>query len=312
VVKIAVYGAGGVGGYFGGRLALAGHEVHLIARGDHLDAIRQHGLRVDSVRGGFDVRVPATDDPGQIGPSDIVLFCVKSYDTAAAASRLAPLLGDATAVVSLQNGVDNESTLADAIGWRHVVGGASFIFATITGPGVIDHTGGPASLAFGEFGDSGTMAGPRSDRVLALAEACRAADIPTDVPDDIRVVLWSKYAFICAQAGMTATTRLPIGDIRECEPSWRMFATLVAEAAAVARAEGVPLPDSVVDDHLRATMKLEPTGRSSLYHDLATGHRMELEALHGTLSRLGARHGVPTPATDAVYAILSPFSRAGS
>ena len=150
-MKIAVYGAGGVGGYFGGRLALAGHEVHLIARGDHLDAIRQHGLRVDSVRGGFHTRTPATDDPAPIGPCDVVLFCVKSYDTAAAASRLAPLLGDATAVVSLQNGVDNESTLADVIGWRHVVGGASFIFATITGPGVVDHTGGPASLAFGEF-----------------------------------------------------------------------------------------------------------------------------------------------------------------
>ena len=305
-MRIAVYGAGGVGGYFGGRLALAGHEVHLIARGEHLTAIQRHGLRVNSVRGGFEVRLPATDDPASIGPCDAVLFCVKSYDTAAAAARLAPLLADGTAVVSLQNGVDNESTLAGVIGWPHVVGGASFIFAAITEPGLVDHTGGPASLAFGEFASDGAAAGPRSERVVALAEACRAADIPTDVPDDIRVVLWAKYAFICAQAGMTATTRLPIGDIRDCEPSWRMFATLVAEAAAVARAAGVPLPDTIVDDHLRATTALEPTGRSSLYHDLATGHRMELEALHGTLSRLGARHGVPTPATDAVYAILSP------
>ena len=307
-MRIAVYGAGGVGGYFGGRLALAGHEVHLIARGDHLAAIRQDGLRVDSVRGDFHVRPPATDDPASIGPCDVVLFCVKSYDTAAAAARLTPLLGSTTAVVSLQNGVDNESTLADVIGWRHVVGGASFIFATIAGPGHVDHTGGPASLTFGEFASEGATAGPASDRVLALAEACRAADIPTDVPDDIRVVLWSKYAFICAQAGLTATTRLAIGEIRENPAAWRLFRSIVEEVVAVGRAEGVPLPESLVEDHMRVSAALDANGRSSLHHDLVTGHRMELETLHGTLVRLGERHGVPTPASSAVYAILSPWA----
>jgi 2-dehydropantoate 2-reductase len=301
-MKIAVYGAGGVGGYFGGKLAQAGHEVHLIARGRHLTAIQEHGLRVRSVRGDFELRAPATDDPADIGPCDVVLFCVKSYDTAEAAARLGPLLSATTAVVSLQNGVDNEEQIAEAVGWPHVVGGASFVFATIAEPGVVDHTGGPSSLAIGE------MSGKRSERVLTLAAACQDAGVPTDVPDDIRMVLWAKYAFICAQAGMTAATRLPIGDIRDNEPAWRMFRDLVAEVIALGQAEGVPLPDSMVDDHLRATAALDPSGRSSLYHDLTTGHRMELETLHGTLARLGAKHGIPTPASSAVYAILSPWA----
>ncbi len=291
-MRIAVYGAGAVGGYYGGRLAQAGHDVHLLARGKHLAVVRAHGLRVDSVRGDFTVNVPATDDPADIGPCDVVLFCVKSFDTATAAARLSAMLADGTAVVSLQNGVANEETIAEVIGWPHVVGGASFIFATIAEPGVISHTGGPASLAIGEFGTAG------SARVHALASACQEAGIPTQVPNDIRVVLWGKFAFICAQAGMTATTGLPLGDIRESAPAWRMFRNLVEEVVAVGQAEGVPLPDTLVDSHMLAAAGLEPDGRSSLYHDLITGHRMELDALHGTVVRLGAKHGVPTPAAD--------------
>jgi 2-dehydropantoate 2-reductase len=301
-MKVAVFGAGGVGGYYGGRLALAGHDVRLIARGRHLAALRTRGLRVRSVRGDFEVSLPATDDPAEIGPCDVVLYCVKAYDTVAAAGRLAPLLAGDTAVVSLQNGVDNEEQLAAVIGWPHVVGGAAFIFATIVEPGLIDHTGGPARLSIGELDRR------RSARVLALAEAGQEAGIPTEVADDIRLALWSKYAFICALAGMTAATRLPIGDIRDSPPAWGMFRDLVAEVIAVGRAAGVPLPDSVIDGHLAATSQLPPSSRSSLYHDLSTGHRMELEALHGTLTRLGARHGVPTPAAAAVYAVLSPVA----
>jgi 2-dehydropantoate 2-reductase len=299
-MKIAVYGAGGVGGYYGGRLAVAGHEVHLLARGAHLEAIRANRLTVHSVRGDFAVRVPATDNPADVGPCDVVLFCVKSFDTADAASRLGLMLHEDTAVVSLQNGVDNEDVLAGVIGWQNVVGGASYIFANIAEPGVIDHTGGPASLSVGEFG------GHRTTRVVALAEACQEAGIPTDIPADIRVVLWAKYAFICAQAGMTSCTRLPIGDIRTNEPAWQMYRSIVEEVVAVGRAEGVPLPSSLVESHLAAAAALGPEGRSSLYHDLVTGHRMELEALHGHLTRLGAKHAIPTPAASAVYAILSP------
>ena len=301
-MKIAVFGAGGVGGYYGGRLAQAGHDVHLIARGAHLAALRAGGLRVRSVRGDFEVRVPATDDPAEIGPCDIVLFCVKSYDTLEAAGHLAPMLGGSTGVVSLQNGIDNETAIAGVIGWHHVVGGASFVFATIAEPGVIEHGGGESSLSFGEWG------GTRTERVNALAAACRSAGIPAEVPDDIQVVLWSKYAFICAQAGMTATTRLPIGEIRSNEPAVGMLRALVEEVVAVGRAEGVALPDGIVDSHLRSVRALPPDGRSSLYHDLVTGHRMELEALHGTLARMADRHGIPAPATRAVYAILSPWA----
>ncbi len=301
-MKMAMFGAGGVGGYYGARLAAAGHEIHLVARGEHLQAIRTHGLRVRSGLGDLEAHVPATDDPHEIGACDAVFFCVKSYDTVDATRGLGPLLRPGTAVVSLQNGVDNEDKIADAIGRDHVVGGASFIFATMAEPGVIDHTGGPASLAFGE------LDGNRSDRVLALAEACVGAGVPADIPDDITVVLWAKFAFICAQAGMTATTRLPIGDIRDCEPAWAMFRALVEEVVAVGRAEGVALPAQLVDAHLRATAALEPQGRSSLYHDLVTGHRMELDALHGTVIRLAGRHGIPVPATTAVYALLSPWA----
>jgi len=156
-MRIAVYGAGGVGGYFGGRLAQAGAQVHFIARGAHLQALREHGLRVRSVKGDFEVQAPATDDPADVGPCDFVLFCVKTFDTEAAAARLGPLVGEGTAVVSLQNGVENEEKLARAIGADHVMGGAAFIFAEIAVPGVIAHTGGPTSITFGELDGSASQ-----------------------------------------------------------------------------------------------------------------------------------------------------------
>jgi 2-dehydropantoate 2-reductase len=150
-MRIGVYGAGGVGGYFGGRLAQTGAEVHFIARGAHLRALREHGLRVRSVKGDFEMQAPATDDPADVGPCDFVLFCVKTFDTEGAAARLGPLVGEGTAVLSLQNGVENEDKLSRAIGADHVMGGAAFIFAEIAEPGVIVHTGGPASITFGEL-----------------------------------------------------------------------------------------------------------------------------------------------------------------
>jgi 2-dehydropantoate 2-reductase len=301
-MRIAVLGAGGVGGYYGGRLALAGYDVHLIARGAHLNALRANGLRVHSVRGDFQVAVPATDDPAEIGPCDVVLFCVKAYDTALAGARLGPLLREGTAVVSLQNGIDNEERLAGLIGWHHVLGGAAYIFAEIDEPGVIAHTGGPASIAIGEFD------GLHSDRVAALAAACAEAGVPCELPSDIRVALWSKYAFICAAAGMTAATRLPIGEIRASRPALDMFRSLVVETVAVGRSAGVDLPDTIVDAHLRLATDLPFDARSSLYHDLVSAHRMELDALHGTLVRIAAANGVPAPAASAVYALLSPWA----
>ena len=194
------------------------------------------GLHVRSVRGDFTVPVRATEDPASSGAADYVLVTVKSYDTDQVASMLGPLVGDDTAVVSLQNGVDNEERLAAVLGDDRVVGGAAYIFATIAAPGVIDHTGGPASLVVGEW------RGGASQRVTSLVEAFRAADVTADDSSNIRAVLWSKFAFICAQAGVTAAVRLPIGEIRSQPAGRELFRDLAAEVCAVAAAEGVELP----------------------------------------------------------------------
>jgi 2-dehydropantoate 2-reductase len=235
-MRIAIYGAGGVGGYFGGRLAQAGSDVHFIDRGAHLRALREHGLRVQSVKGDFTVQVPATDDPAEVGACDYVLFSVKAFDTEPAAARLEPLLGKGTAVLSLQNGVDNEEKLARAIGPDHVMGGAAFIFAGKAAPGVIVHTGGPTSFTFGE------LDGRVSERAQRLLECCQLAGFAAELSESIKTVLWAKFAFICAQAGMTAAVRLPIGEVRTVDAAWAGFGRLVAEVAAVAEADGVPLP----------------------------------------------------------------------
>jgi len=300
-MRIAVYGAGGVGGYFGGRLARAGADVRFIARGAHLWALREQGLRVRSVTGDFEVRVPATDDPAEIGSCDFVLFCVKSFDTAAAAARLGPLVGEDTAVVSLQNGVENEETLARAVGEDHVMGGAAFIFAEIAEPGVIRHTGGPASITFGE------LDGRASERAQRLLACCEQAGFGAELSADIKTVLWAKLAFICAQAGMTAAVRLPIGEIRGAAAAWAAFGRLVAEVCAVAEAEGHPVP-SAARERALALAQAMPGSFSSLYDDLVAGHRMELEALHGFVVRRAARHGLAVPMSEAVYAILQPWA----
>jgi 2-dehydropantoate 2-reductase len=301
-MKIAVFGAGGVGGYFGGRLAQAGAEVHMIARGAHLDALRRRGLQVRSSRGDIDLRLPATDEPDEIGPSDLVLLCVKSYDTRSAAQQLAPLIADGTAVVSLQNGVDNEAALAAVVGADHVVGGAAFIFASVTEPGVIVDAGGPGSLVFGE------LDGSISERGRRLLGLCQAAGIPAELVDDIRVRLWEKFAFICAQAGMTAGTRLPLGPIRDTPEAWAMFRAIVSEVVALASTQGVDLAGDTADRILGFAAALDPSGYSSLYHDLVGGRRLELDALHGYVTGHSRAHGLTAPMNEAIYALLKPYA----
>jgi 2-dehydropantoate 2-reductase len=301
-MRIAVYGAGGVGGYFGGRLAQAGADVRLIARGAHLRALRGHGLRVRSIKGDFAVAVPATDDPADIGPCDYVLFCVKSFDTEAAAARLGPLLGDGTAVVSLQNGVDNEEKLARVVGDHHVMGGVAYIFAGITEPGVVVHTGGSTSIVFGE------LDGHESARARQLLASCQQAGFGAELSPAITTVLWAKLAFICAQAGMTAAVRLPIGEIRSVDAAWAGFQRLVQEVCAVAAADGHPVPPTAQEGIVTAGQTVEPGSFSSLHDDLVAGRRMELEALHGFVVRRASEHGVPVPMSEAVYAILKPWA----
>ena len=254
-----------------------------------------------SVTGDFEVRAPATDDPAEVGSCDFVLFCVKTFDTDAAAARLGPLVGEDTAVVSLQNGVENEEKLARAVGDDHVMGGAAFIFAEIAEPGVIRHTGGPASITFGE------LDGRASERAQRLLACCEQAGFAAELSQSIKTVLWAKLAFICAQAGMTAAVRLPIGEIRTAAAAWAAFSRLVAEVCAVAEAEGHPVPQAAQERALALAQAL-PGSFSSLHDDLVAGRRMELEALHGFVVRRAAQHGLAVPMSEAVYAILQPWA----
>jgi len=302
-MRVAVYGAGGVGAYVGGRLAQAGADVHLIARGDHLDALRSEGLRVESVAGDFAVDLPATDDPADIGPCDYVLFTVKSFDTESAARELGPLLGDDTAVVSLQNGVDNESILADEIGREHVMGGVAYVFSTIGAPGVIEHTGGPTSFTIGELG------GSRTERAERLAEWFERADgMDVELSESVRTEIWEKAAFICAHAGMTASVRLPLGEVRSTDESWEMYRHLFEEVCAVGRAAGVDLSRETVDEWMDFAAGLDGDAYSSLHYDLTHDKRMELEGLHGAIIRRARDHDVAVPMNEAVYAILAPWA----
>lgn len=302
-MKIAVYGAGGVGGYFGGRLAHAGADVHLIARGEHLNELRRSGLHVESVPGDFEVAVPATNNPADIGPCDYVLFTVKSLDTAEAAQQLDPLIKEGTAVISLQNGIDNEEKLVDEVGEEHVMGGVAYIFSYIAAPGVIEHTGGPTTITFGE------LDGSRSDRAERFLEWCGRANIDADLSEEIRAVLWKKAGFICALAGMTAAVRLPIGAVRSTPESWAMFRRLIEEVYAVAATEGVELPAEIVEQGLETAERLEADGYSSLHYDMTHEKPMELEALHGAVVRRGRQNQVAAPMNEAVYAILRPWAQ---
>jgi 2-dehydropantoate 2-reductase len=306
-VKIGVVGAGGVGGYYGGRLALTGNDVGFVARGEHLDAIRERGLELRAHDGAFTVPVTASDDPTDIGPCEAVLFCVKSYDTEEAAGLLEPLLRPETGALSLQNGVDNEEKIAARIGRGHVLAGVSFILTHIAAPGVVEQTGSVQRIVFGE------LDGSRSERAEALLAEFRRAGIDADLADDIRAVLWDKYAYLCALAGLTAATRLPIDELLRVPETRELFGRLVGAAAEVARAEGVALADDIVEEKIAFSEELEPGSFSSLHHDLVTGRRLELDALHGELTRRAARHGISVPVSATIYALLRPWelARAG-
>ncbi|WP_248898160.1 ketopantoate reductase family protein [Haloplanus halobius] len=300
MVSVAVYGAGGIGGYFGGRLAQGGADVSLIARGEHLDAMQQQGLHVESIHGDFSVAPFVTNDPEAIGPVDYVLVTVKSYDTGDVAAALSPLLHDDTAVISLQNGVENEKVLANEIGKDHVLGGVAYIFSTLSEPGVVTHSSGPARLIFGE------LDGTRSDRAQRFLDLCEQSEIEAELSTEIRKNLWTKFAFICAQAGMTATARCPIGQIRNTPESWAMYERLLREVITVANATGVELSDEVADRWLSFATELDPDSYSSLHHDLVHGNRTELEAFQGTVVDYADQQDVAVPATEAVYAVLKP------
>ena len=298
-MRVLVVGAGGVGGYFGAKLARAGTSVTMLARGAHLDAIRRDGLRVRSlIEGESVVHVDAADTVGST-PADAVLLCVKSFDTESAVTAIRPAVGPDTAVLSLQNGVDNEEKIDALLGAGHALGGAAYVFATIEAPGVIAHRFA-GRIVFGE------MDGRPRPRATRLHDAFAAAGVPVELSADVRRVLWEKYLLISAQAGMTSLTRCPTGVVRGTPETWAMFRRIVEELSAVAHAAGVALAPDVVETIMKQAAAIGPDTYSSLHHDLVTGKRLELEALHGHAVRLGERLRVPVPTIFAVYAALKP------
>ncbi|MGH7314416.1 MAG: ketopantoate reductase family protein [Candidatus Rokuibacteriota bacterium] len=305
-LRMVIVGAGGVGGYFGARLAHAGLPVTLVARGAHLDAIQRDGLRVSStVEGEYTVKVEAVEGLAGRPVVDVVLLCVKSFDTEAALTTLEPVLGPETAVLSLQNGVVNLELGHARVGAARTLAGAAYVFAELTAPGLVAHRFG-GRIAFGE------LDGRITARAERLRVALATAGVPVEVSTEIRRVLWEKYLLICAQAGVTAVTGCPSGVVRAVPETWHLYRLLLEELAALAAGAGVGLAPNVVERILAAASALGPDTRSSLANDLAAGRRLELEALHGYAARLGQRLGVPTPSLFAVYAALKPHAEGGS
>jgi 2-dehydropantoate 2-reductase len=304
-MRIAIMGAGAIGGYYGTLLRQSGQEVVFLARGAQLQTIRAHGLRVESVlRDPIIEYVPVRGRPEEVGPVDLVLFTVKSYDSAPAAAGLRPLLGPETAVLTLQNGVDNVDVLSGAVGTRHVLGGLCQIFCHLEAPGIVRYTGGPRRVVLGEIDGSITP------RAAAARDAFAASGVPVELSTQILVDMWEKYIFINAQGGMTALTRLPIGPIRSSPATFEMYLDVAAEVAAVGRRHGIAIPPGERQRVRAFAQALDSGGSSSLYNDLVARRRTELETLLGTVVRLGERYKVPTPNCRAIYSALLPHELA--
>lgn len=297
-MKIAVIGAGGTGGYFGGLLARAGNEVSFVARGRQLAAIKERGLTVRGPEEEFHVPVRATDTPGEIGPADLVLFTVKTYDVPAALPLLPPLLGPESRVLTLQNGVTTPDEVATAAGAERVLGGVAYIEAAIAEPGVIERSGPLRRIIFGRW------EGANGQRERDIRDVLADSGIAAELSDDIREAIWRKFIFICPMAGLTALTQHPVGDILADTEGQAVFVEVMQEIARVAQRQGVRLPADIVETTLRFAQGVPPTMRSSLQKDVAQGKRTELAALNGAVVRLGQRDGVAVPVNRTIDAAL--------
>jgi 2-dehydropantoate 2-reductase len=303
-MKIAVMGSGGVGGFYGGRLAHTGHDVHFVARGAHLEAMRQHGLTIENQEQG-DIHVPkvnVTDDPATIGTADIVLIAVKLKDTDAAARAVKPIVGPHTAVLSLQNGVIKDDILRRHYPQSQVMGGVAYVATHVARPGVILQVGAMQRVVFGEYD------GKQSARADALLKALLAAGIKAELSGDIRRTLWEKYTFLVGLSGTTTTMRSTIGPIRANPRSRAFLHDLFREVVAVGRAHGVNLPADFADDRIAFGDGVPATMTSSMHHDLERGNPLEVEWLSGGVVTLGAAVGVPTPCNRAVWDMLALYA----
>lgn len=298
-MRIAIMAAGAVGGYFGARLAQAGHDVFFIARGAHLDALRKDGLKIESVLGDLHLKdVNATNDPASVGPVDIVMFAVKLWDTETAGEQARPLVGPETRVITLQNGVDSVERLVPILGADHVVGGTTHVVTVMPAPGVIRQTSTFAKFTCG-FPDR------RNDAKLqSFVKASQDAGIEAILSDDIERDRWQKFVLLTGTSGATASMRSTLGPIVSDPDTRAFFRRIMEETHAVACAKGVRVPNDYVDQQMAFADAALPTMKASQFNDLEAGNRLELDWLAGKVVALGRELGVPTPANDAVYAVL--------
>jgi 2-dehydropantoate 2-reductase len=301
-VRIAVMAAGAVGGYFGGRMAAAGHDVAFVARRAHGDAIRRNGLTIESPLGDLYLKnVVVTDDPKRIGTVDVVLFAVKLWGTEAAGEQTRALVGPQTRAITLQNGVDSVERLAPMLGNDATIGGATYIVAKIARPGVILHTGANAKVLCGRLDG-------RPDALLAgYVEQIKAANIDIQLTDHMLLDLWKKFVLLSGTSGMTSSTRQPLGVIRDDDDMRAFFYKLMHDTMAVGRAAGVRFPPDFQAELDHSVATFPPTMKASMANDLEAGNRLELDWLAGKVVALGREYGIPTPAQEAVYAILKPY-----
>ncbi|MCS7207912.1 MAG: 2-dehydropantoate 2-reductase [Dehalococcoidia bacterium] len=299
-MRIAVMGSGAVGGYLGALLARAGHHVTCIARGPHLRAIHERGLRIESTRSGtFTIHLPATDTPAHVGPVDLVLFCVKTYSNPEAIPLIAPLVGPESVVLTLQNGVDNGEQLAAVYGRQRVMAGAVYIESRVAEPGVIVQSGPLCRVVFGELDESDTSRGHR------LAETFRQAGIDAVFTTALRRELWTKFLFIASMSGVACLTRAPVGEWMEFAPTRDLYVRALREVEQVARALDIPLDAEIVPRTVEMTYRFRKEALSSMQVDLLQGRRLEISSLSGAVSRYGKQAGVPTPIHDTITAVLS-------
>ncbi len=305
-MRFAILGSGAVGGYYGARLARAGHEVTFIARGAHLEAIRARGLEIRSpALGGFTVQARGVEDARDVGPVDVVVVAVKTYDNPTALPRIAPLLAADTAVLTLQNGVDSVAEVAAVAGRDAVVGGTTYIATALASPGVIEQTGTHRRIVFGEvFGELPHV----SARVTRLHEALAGADIQSEPVGDGRIPIWEKFIFLVALAGFTGGARLPIGPLWSDPFVRERFLDGCREVERLARAEGIPVAGDVIERIRVYVDGIPGSMRSSLLIDLAQGKRIEVEALHGAVVRRAAAVKVDVPIMSTLYALLKPWA----
>lgn len=299
-MRIAVMAAGAVGGYFGARMQAAGHDVFFIARGAHLEALKSNGLTIESVHGDLHLPKPnATDDPSKVGPVDIVLFAVKLWDTEKAAEQARSLVGPATRLITLQNGVDSVEHISAVLGAEHTVGGVTYVVTVIDRPGVIKQTSQFQSII------CGTSDGRPDAPLQAFVAAAKAAGINITLSDNIERDRWQKFVFLSATSGATALTRMPMGPILADPDTRALFRNIMRETLAVGRAKGVALDEGYVDERLAfADKNTPPTMKASMANDLDRGNRLELDWLAGQVSRLGKQYRVATPVNDTIYAAL--------